>query len=141
MRNLIELIGLIKGINYDGVINDLEVERLQRWVDANRESARGKSETEMLSLMDEVLEDHIITHSERVQLIQKTEEILKSVSGSYIKIFELNGILAGIICDGIVNENEIIHLNNWLEENESFVSQYRTASRVKHILEETKRRI
>lgn len=39
MRNISELIGIIKGINFDGVINDKEVERLQTWVNKNRNLA------------------------------------------------------------------------------------------------------
>lgn len=39
MRNISELIGIIKGINFDGVINDKEVERLQTWINKNRNLA------------------------------------------------------------------------------------------------------
>ena len=33
MQNINELIGIIKGIDFDGVINNKEVLRLQSWVD------------------------------------------------------------------------------------------------------------
>lgn len=32
MRNINELIGIINGISYDGIINKLEVARLSSWV-------------------------------------------------------------------------------------------------------------
>lgn len=32
MQNINELIGIIKGINFDGIINDMEVLHLQSWV-------------------------------------------------------------------------------------------------------------
>ena len=36
MKNINELIGLINGINFDGVINQKETDRLQSWVDRSR---------------------------------------------------------------------------------------------------------
>lgn len=45
MRNINELIGIIKGINFDGVVNDLEVLRLQNWVDQNRNLSYDKQQT------------------------------------------------------------------------------------------------
>ena len=36
MRNINELLGIIKGISFDGIINDREVNRLQAWADKNR---------------------------------------------------------------------------------------------------------
>ena len=36
MRNINELIGIINGISYDGIINKLEVARLSSWVKKNR---------------------------------------------------------------------------------------------------------
>lgn len=42
MQNINELIGIIKGIDFDGVINNKEVLRLQSWVDKNRNLASVK---------------------------------------------------------------------------------------------------
>ena len=36
MRNINELLGIVKGISFDGIINDKEVKRLQTWTDKNR---------------------------------------------------------------------------------------------------------
>lgn len=35
MKNINELIGIIKGVNFDGIINDKEISRLQIWVNKN----------------------------------------------------------------------------------------------------------
>ena len=36
MHNINELIGIIRGINFDNIINEKEVVRLQSWIDKNR---------------------------------------------------------------------------------------------------------
>lgn len=43
--NLVELIGIIEGVNYDGVINDLEIEKLQSWLAHNRQFRNDKIHT------------------------------------------------------------------------------------------------
>lgn len=51
MRNINELIGIIKGINFDGIVNDKEVVRLQLWIDKNRNLAYEKKEAEFITLI------------------------------------------------------------------------------------------
>lgn len=48
MKNINELIGIIKGINFDGVINEKEVLRLQSWVDKNRNLAYEKQQMKLI---------------------------------------------------------------------------------------------
>ena len=67
MRNLSELIGIIKGISFDGIINDKEVECLQNWVDKNRNLSYDKKQAIMIKLVDEALADRVITDEEREQ--------------------------------------------------------------------------
>ena len=43
MRNINELIEIIRGINSEGAINDKEIVRLQSWVDKNRKLDYEKS--------------------------------------------------------------------------------------------------
>ena len=74
MRNINELIGIIKGISFDGVINDKEVIHLQSWVDKNRNLAYEPRQNELISLVDSVLEDHIIDDNERILLLSRAEE-------------------------------------------------------------------
>ena len=48
MQNINELIGIIKGMNFDGVVNNKEIVRLQSWVDKNRNLAYDKREMELI---------------------------------------------------------------------------------------------
>ena len=54
MQNINELIGIIEGINFDGIINDKEVSSLQSWVDRNRNLAYEKKQLELINLIDNV---------------------------------------------------------------------------------------
>lgn len=115
MQNINELIGIIKGINFDGVINAKEVLRLQSWVDKNRNLAYDKQQMELIKMVDSVLEDHIIDDSEKELMITVCEEFLKDAGDNSSRIYELNGIIEGVVCDGEVNEAEIIRLKEWMD--------------------------
>ena len=57
MRNINELIGIINGISYDGIINKLEVARLSSWVKKNRNLSYEHKQAHLISLVEQVLED------------------------------------------------------------------------------------
>ena len=65
MQNINELIGIIQGVNFDGIINNKEVLRLQSWVDKNRNLVYDKQQVELIKMVDSVLEDRIIDDSEK----------------------------------------------------------------------------
>lgn len=89
MQNINELVGIIKGINFDGVINEKEVLRLQYWVDKNRNLAYDKQQIELIKMVDSVLEDHVIDDSEKEMLITTCEEFMKDSGDSSSRIYEL----------------------------------------------------
>ena len=121
MRNISELIGIIKGINFDGVINDKEVERLQSWADRNRNIAYEQRQVDLIKLVDEVLEDKVIDEDEKDSLIKCAESILKEEGDTSDVIYELHGIVEGIICDGEVNEAEVHNLKEWINSNSNLI--------------------
>lgn len=67
--NLVELIGIIGGVNYDGVINDLEIEKLQSWLAHNRQFRNDKAFNKALDLLENILEDNVITNEEKQELL------------------------------------------------------------------------
>ena len=114
MRNINELVGIIKGINFDGIINDKEVVRLQSWVDKNRNLAYEPLQAELIKMVDGVLEDHIINEEEKKMMLEKAERFLKETGDNIANVYELNGIIEGIVCDGEVNEAEVYQLKEWM---------------------------
>lgn len=115
MKNINELIGIIKGINFDGVINEKEVLRLQSWVDKNRNLAYEKQQMKLIKMVDSILEDHIIDDSEKKLMITMCEEFLKDAGDNSSRIYELNGIIEGVVCDEEVNEAEVLRLKEWMD--------------------------
>ena len=114
MQNINELIGIIKGINFDGVVNNKEIVRLQSWVDKNRNLAYDKREMELIKMVDSVLEDYVIDKEEKELMLTICREFLKDAGENLSHIYELNGIIEGVVCDGEVNEAEILCLKEWM---------------------------
>lgn len=111
MHNINELIGIIKGINFDGIINEKEVLDLRQWVEKNRNLAYEPTQVELIKLVSDVVEDSIIDDKEREILLEYAYRYEHDQNENDKKIYELNGIIEGIICDGEVNEAEIYRLN------------------------------
>ena len=113
MRKIDELIGIIKGITFDGVINDKEIDYLHSWVDKNRNSIIQQRQVEFIQLVDSVLADHFIDEEKNNLLFERTEDFLKEHKDNLGRLYELKGIILGVVCDNEVNESEI----NRLEES------------------------
>ena len=122
MRNIHELIGIIKGIDFDGVINEKEIERLKNWVDRNRNLTYDQEQMNMILLVDKVLNDHVIDHEERETLLHEASKFYHNSGDSLEKIYELNGIIDGILSDGEVNEAEVFRLKEWMDSYGETVS-------------------
>lgn len=114
MQNINELIGIIKGINFDGVINDKEVVRLQSWVDKNRNLAYDKRQIELIKMLDTILADQMIDDDEKTLILTACKKFADETDDNSAEIYELNGIIEGVICDDVVNEAEIQHLKEWM---------------------------
>lgn len=136
MRNINELIGIIKGINFDEVINDREIERLQSWVDKNRNFAYDQHQIDLITLVDQILEDHIIDENERKVLLKRADEYLKQMDDGVNGIYELNGIIEGVVCDGEVNEAEVRHLKEWMDDHGETVRKNKSCSKLCSVIDD-----
>lgn len=121
MRNINELIGIIKGIDFDGIINEKETEKLEDWVAKNRNLAYEPQQIELINLIDSILEDHIITDDEKEVLIEYCDHYLIDRAGNP-SIYILQGIIQGIISDGVINDKEIERLQKWMDNNRTSLS-------------------
>lgn len=121
MQNINELIGIIKGISYDGVINENEINFLHSWIERNRYFALNSNQKKLINQIDESLNDKVLTDLERKTILSTAQHILETDKDEYTFYTELNGIIEGIISDGEVNDAEIMNLHEWFEShNESF---------------------
>lgn len=134
MKSISELAGIIKGINFDGVVNQKESERLKLWVDSNRELVCTEEQKNIIKLIDNILEDNIVTNEERQILMECIEDYVSKTSDYNSKIYELNGIIDGIICDRVLNDLEIYNLKKWLDLNQNFIESYAPSKRLVNII-------
>ncbi len=139
MKNINELIGLINGINFDGVINQKETDRLQSWVDRSRNLAYEAKEIELISLIDTILEDHVITDQERQLLVDYCNKYNgDSIANS--EIYLLQGILEGVVSDGVINNLEVQRLQEWMAKYGEVLDKYpkcqSMANKIREIIED-----
>ena len=117
MDKIEELRGIILGINYDGVINNLEVKELNDWLDKNRSLSLNDEYKTLIRDIEDVLEDGMISDDERSLLLNYADKYKHSVDNISASLNELNGIIEGIVCDSVINDDEVKNLNNWLNNN------------------------
>ena len=124
--NINTLYGIIKGINYDGIIDDKEIEKLRLWVEDNRLYKQYSLFDGIINKLEEILEDNVITEYERIELEKLVTSINESkiYSESTLALQILNGILDGIVCNQKVNQKEIENLNIWLRQNDYLKDVY-----------------
>lgn len=115
MQHIHELIGLLKGVNYDGIINDREVIRLQAWVDNNRNLVFDNQQMKLIKMLESILADRVIDEDEKIMILSACEDYLNGSEDNSVRMYELNGIIEGIVCDGVINESEVMHLLDWME--------------------------
>ena len=131
MLDINELIRIIKGINFDTVSNDKTMLLLQSWVNKNRNLAYDNRQSELIDLIDSLLEEGIIEDDKKTVLLKNVEEFISDIEDKSIKTYELNNIIEGIIYDGKMDNIEFYHLKEWMEENSDFmkkISQQRTCT-------------
>lgn len=124
--NINTLYGIIKGINYDGIIDDKEIEKLRLWLEDNRLYKQYSLFDRIINKLEEILEDNVITEYERIELEKLVTSINESkmYSESTLALQILNGILDGIVCNPKVNQKEIENLNIWLRQNDYLKDVY-----------------
>ena len=123
MLDINELIRIIKGINFDTVSNDKTMLLLQSWVNKNRNLAYDNRQSELIDLIDSLLEEGIIEDDKKTVLLKNVEEFISDIEDKSIKTYELNNIIEGIIYDGKMDNIEFYHLKEWMEENSDFMKK------------------
>ena len=136
-EKLSELLGILQSINYDKVINSMEIEALKQWMNEN-DSCDDPRFQEIIEKLNKVLEDSKITEEEKNEIIAITDQYYELGNFSQ-SISELLGIIQGIIADNEINLDEINRLNDWLNKNVQLVGNYfynRLSSTVKIVLQD-----
>lgn len=124
--NINDLYGIIEGINYDGVIDSLEIQYLQKWVDDNIKYKNYALFDRIINELTAILEDGIVTDYERKSLITLVDSVKhsKMYNEATLNIQILEGLIKGIVCNKEIRDIEIINLQTWLDHNDFLKGVY-----------------
>lgn len=107
-----ELLGIINSINFDRIINDLEINSLKGWINDNIDNSDPRFQ-EIIEKLDKILSKKVILEEDKKELVALSNYYDK-LGKSFDKPSELIGIVEGIVSDNEVNLKEIVELNKWL---------------------------
>lgn len=124
--NINSLYGIIKGINYDGIINQYEMGLLNNWIDENMIYKQYSLFNKIITELSLILEDGIITEYEKIELLGLVNSIQSSnmYNETTLNLQILQGILEGIACDKKIVIEEIENLKIWLIKNDYLSGVY-----------------
>ena len=129
-KSLNALIGLLEGVSSDGIITLDEVAEIQNWHDLHRSLIGRHPFNEISPAIDKALEDGVIDMEELQDILWLCKRLTDSEQAdlyfdlSTSKIQELEGILHGMLSDGILSDSEIAILNEWLNDNDFLCGTY-----------------
>ena len=114
-----EFYGIIRGFSIDNKITQEEFDYLKRWGEEYSIYKNQKDIAEILSVVNLIIMDGVVTLDEIVKLQGVVKAYLDMVSTSPITLATqiLDGILKGILVDGEITEEECKNLRQWLYDN------------------------
>lgn len=135
------LYGMITGFALDSIINEKEKTALKEWRDLAFEFKNYYEINKIITIIDSILEDNIITKKEIIQLKANIKQLLDIVNTAPATLATqiLNGIIKGIVEDCEVTELECENLRNWLYENNYLVGHFpfdKLYSTIERVLED-----
>lgn len=119
-KSINSLLGLFEGVAIDGKVNQSEIEFLNLWLAEYKDVQAKHPFNELVPIIEAVLWSGWLSEDER-QDVKWVCENLTSVK--YFNIVtadlqRLHAILGGIIADGVINEDELNGLAEWIAEHD-----------------------
>jgi hypothetical protein len=114
-----ELEGLLDGIRADGIINDLERGRLERWLQANQPYVHMAPFSELARHVERALQDGQLTLDECEDLLfvlSKLTTVNPYFDALRAGLQVLMGLLAGVMADHTLHEREAMAMGGWLQQ-------------------------
>jgi NAD-dependent DNA ligase len=136
--------GILLGINFDSIINDLEIQELDNWCSKHQDLINRNPFKEFMILIKASIKNISLrqnTLDDLYWLCQKYEHDSIYYNAVTCDLQTLEGICHGIIADGVINDSEIHELQTWLNANEHLISFYpydELSSLISSVLEDGK---
>ncbi|WP_100012277.1 BRCT domain-containing protein [Lentibacillus sediminis] len=124
------LIGIIKGVEFDGMVSNTELAEITNWCNLHRHLKKKSPFKEIIPTLDEALEDDHLSQEEIQDILWLCNKV---VNGDDFEDFynlvtssiqQLEGILHGMLADSELSESEIHQLSDWMDENETLKGTY-----------------
>ena len=125
-REINQLYGIVDAIGMDNYISQEETEYIKLWKESHSYYRGCEEINPILDCLDLILEDNIITLDELLALKNSLFQYVNNLEGSKetLATQRLQGILEGILSDGIISKEELISLQAWLIENSFLEGHY-----------------
>ena len=121
-RAMSGLKGILSGIVADKKLNEKEFLFLDAWLKSQQYLAEDTDVVKILKLVGDILEDGQISPQELTNMESSIESIVssrESANTGVSQVDELVGFLTGVASDGVLNDQEVDALSEWLDNNES----------------------
>ena len=117
-KSLNTLRGIIAGIVSDGEVNIKEIEEVKTWMEEQKRYVNLHPYSELIPLLEDSFADGVLQQEELEDIewfLDKatSENVFYDFITSDLQV--LQGILHGILADGIVDEEEVKTLSNWMK--------------------------
>jgi NAD-dependent DNA ligase len=138
--------GILTGVVADQLLNERELLYLDSWLKSQQYLSKDDDVLAILGQVGNILEDGKISQQELIEMQAAIQRILSAIEpGSEKppekerKIDQMVGFLGGIASDGVLNDDEIMAMAEWLNKNYSLREVWPVsivANRVELILED-----
>ena len=119
--------GIIEGISLDSNLNNIELDELEAWCFNMKFMEAKKPFNELIPLITDAIADNFLSEEEINDITWVCNKFLEK-NNYYDNITsglqKLQGIFHGILSDNKINDNEVIQLNNWIQENDYLAGFY-----------------
>ena len=118
-KQIREFYGVVRGFSIDNIINQEEMNYILSWKEKYAAYAHRKEVSEIISVIDNIAEDGVVTLEETAILQGTIQQYFnESVSNpTTVATQILDGILKGITEDGKITEEECKSLRQWLYDH------------------------
>lgn len=126
-RSIHLLEGILKGIAFDQRINEKEIDELNHWIGHHESFRRHYPYTVLIPLLSSVLADKIITEEEKQDILWFCDKVSTEnyfYDLVYSDLQRLQGIIHGILSDKIIQDEEIVGLEDWLNDHQHLKNHY-----------------
>lgn len=126
-KALSTLIGLSKGIILDNVVKKCETDELINWLKLHSHLSKYQPFSELIPVIESITADGIIDESELEDLAwicSQFEPDGKYYQFTTLAIQILQGIFHGILSDGVISDEEVYNLNDWIDSHNFLTGTY-----------------